>query len=858
MRRTVGFLLSLAAAVLALPVLHLGAAPGLTLPGLQPNGSRLLIDNWTITPAGRQSTLGELPLNMVLSPNGQYLLVTNGGADVESLQVISTADSRTIQTIPYAAPAGVLIGVAYSPDGKHAYAAGGGQNLIHTFSVGPKGSLTAGSDIRLSVAKSDPYPLGLSVAPGGRVLYVAENLSNDLAIVDTASGAVLARVPVGAYPYQALVDSSGKHVYVSNWGDGTVSVIDTATRTVVATVATEKHPCAMAFGPRGALYVADANSDAVSVINRATNEVAGTISVRPNVQSPLSASPQGLAVSPDGNRLYVANAGENDVDVFGLGQVLGTASLLGRLPTAWYPTAVAAARNGKTLFVANAKGFGAGPNSGNFYWTAPNPARTIGPFIDGYCNCAPDKFSGSMIPGTLSTIPVPSTATLYRYSRQVALNDHFGDRLDLQRSPENPVPLPGRSSPIKHVIYVIKENRSYDQVMGDDAHGNGDPSLTLFPRAVTPNHHALADRFGLMDNFYADAEVSPDGHNWVMSANASDYNEKMWPQFYGGNRANRPYDFEGGSSINLSPGGYLWDAAAAAHISYRNYGEFYLFDANYGTKKLIPSGQAGSCAGPVTRTYTGMTIPAGQTLCFAPMDVNGSVAPKLVGHYDPRFRNYDMHYPESGRVAEWKREFRAFAAKNKLPRLEILRLPNDHTAGTSLGGYSPKASMAQNDLALGQVVDTVSHSRYWPSTAIFVTEDDAQNGPDHVEAHRTVGFVISPYTSERHPGTDHTLYDTASMVRTIELILGLKPMSQYDATAVPMRRMFHRKPDLRPYTAAHETVSTSAVNTSRAFGVRASARMDFAEEDHAPMDALNHLLWHAIKGARVPYPRTSP
>jgi phospholipase C len=407
------------------------------------------------------------------------------------------------------------------------------------------------------------------------------------------------------------------------------------------------------------------------------------------------------------------------------------------------------------------------------------------------------------------------------------------------------------------VIYIIKENRSYDQVMGDDVHGNGDPSLTLFPRAVTPNHHALADRFGLMDNFYADAEVSADGHNWVMSANASDYNEKFWPQFYAGNRGNRPYDMEGGSRVDLSPGGYLWDSAAAAHISYRNYGEFYLFDASYGTKHLIPATQSGSCTGPVTTAYTGTTIPAGQALCFAPMDINASVAPNLVGHYDPRFRNYDMHYPESERVAEWKREFLGYVAHNTLPRLEILRLPTDHTAGTSVGGFTPDATMAQNDLALGQVVDIVSHSKYWASTAIFVTEDDAQNGPDHVDAHRTVGFVISPYTGESHPTVDHTLYDTASMIRTIELILGLHPMSQYDASAVPMWRMFHSKPDLRPYTALAETVSTTAVNGPHAFGARASGRMDFTEEDHAPMDGLNHILWHAIKGARTPYPRFS-
>jgi YVTN family beta-propeller protein len=366
MRRKIGLLVLLAALMLALPAGHLGAAAGWRLPGLQPNGSHLLVDNWTISPAGRQSTLGELPLNETMSPDGRYLLVTNGGAGVESVQVISTANSRVIQTVPYSAPDSVLIGLAYSPDGKRAYAAGGSTNVIHAYDVAANGRLSPTADLTLGSAKSSLYPLGLSVSQDGRTLYVAENLANDVAFVDTVSGTVVARVPVGTYLYQTLVGSGGKRVYVSNWADGTVSVVDTAKKSVVATVRTGSHPCAMAFGRGGALYVADANADAVAVINTTTDRVAGTISVRRYVHAPLSASPEGLTVSPEGARLYVANSGDNDVDVFALGHVLGSHTLLGRIPTAWYPTAVLASRNGKTLFVANAKGMGAGPNSGNF------------------------------------------------------------------------------------------------------------------------------------------------------------------------------------------------------------------------------------------------------------------------------------------------------------------------------------------------------------------------------------------------------------------------------------------------------------------------------------------------------------
>jgi hypothetical protein len=518
-------------------------------------------------------------------------------------------------------------------------------------------------------------------------------------------------------------------------------------------------------------------------------------------------------------------------------------------------------KDGNVLYVTNAKGRGAGPNDKQY---SPNPTRQNAPIVnaitgynDGYCNCTFDQYSGSMIVGTLSTIATPGTGLLRLYSDQVARNDHVGDTSINMRTPGNPIPVPGGTSPIKHVIYIVKENRTYDQVFGDLPKGNNDPALTLFGQANTPNLHALAEQYGIFDNFYADAEVSADGHNWVDSANASDYNEKMWPQDYSpGAGRNRGYDFEGGSKINLSAGGYLWDDAANAGITYRDYGEFY-YDTFSGSQvTLIPASQASTCPGAIANTYTGVTIPAGDVLCFPSESVNAATTPNLVGHFDPHYRTFDTHYREADRMAEWTREYNQFVANNNLPQLTILRLPNDHTAGTTPGALTPQAFVAENDLTVGQVVDTVSHSKYWASTAIFVTEDDSQNGPDHVDAHRTESLVISPYTYHTEPTVDHTLYDTAAMVRTIELILGLNPMSQYDIAAMPMWRDFTSHPNTATYTALPEQYAPNQINPASAYGAQASNKMDFKYADAIDEGQLNEILWHDIKGANTPYPGT--
>ncbi|GHO89285.1 bifunctional YncE family protein/alkaline phosphatase family protein [Dictyobacter formicarum] len=829
-------------------------------PGTQ-NGATRLIDTWTITPAGSQMTLGDLPLNAVLAPDGRHLLISNGGAGIQSLQVVSTTDHKLIQTIPYISPHSVFVGLAYSPDGKTVYASGGGENIVHTYAVSANGQLREGDAIHLifnSSRSRNLFPTGLSLSPDGKRLYVANNLTNSVDVVDTGNKTVLAIMQVGSFPYTTLARKDGKEVYASNWGDSSISVISTATSNEIASIAVGQHPTAMTLSPDNHyLYVADTNSDAVSIVDTTTRREAGRISVAPHPHAQLSSSPQGLALSADGKTLYVVDAGNNEVVVINLQH--NTGQVQGRIPTAWYPTSVNVDVANSTLYVTNGKGTGAGPNDKRLY---ADPMRAHPPIVDAvsgfkdqYCHCAFDGFTGSMIRGTLSIIEVPKAQRLKLYTDQVARNNGKPDAVLNERSADNPIPRPGGTSPIKHVIYVIRENRTYDQVLGDEKLANGDANLVLFPRQNTPNGHALAERFGLFDNFYADAEVSADGHNWTNSANANDYIEKMWPQDYsaGPQGRHRPADFSGSRAIGLSPGGYIWDAAAEAHITYRDYGEFYQLHAKE-PPHLLPAKQEPGCAGPVAHTYISKPVPPGQVLCFSPMQIADKVVPNLVGHYDPRYKSFDLDYLDVDRVKEWKREFTQFVAHNNLPQLEIVWLPNDHTQGTKPGKLTPQAMVADNDYALGQIVDTVSHSKYWASTAIFVTEDDSENGPDHVDAHRTASLVISPYTAHGQVYVDHTLYDTAAMLRTIELILGLRALSQYDANAVPMWRAFTNSADTTPYTLHAENVSTTALNGRRAYGASASSLMDFSAEDRIPMDQLNQVLWYAIKGTHTPYP----
>jgi hypothetical protein len=496
----------------------------------------------------------------------------------------------------------------------------------------------------------------------------------------------------------------------------------------------------------------------------------------------------------------VANADDDAVAVVDVDGPPDRARAVGFVPVGWYPAALALTPDGRTLFVANAKGSGSRSNAKD----GPDPTR----------EASGDAGHLKRMPGSVSRVPVPSPSRLRAHTERAYRNRKPSARGVSPARASSVVPLaPGVVSPIRNVLYVIRENRTYDQVFGDLERGNGDPSLTVFGREVTPNAHALVDEFVLFDNFYADAEVSADGHNWSMAGYATDYTEKTWVPCYGG--LGFPYDYEGGDPIASPTAGYLWDAAARKGLSVRNYGEFVgLSPENPGT------GFDGRYEG------------------------RGDV---LRGNTCPFFPGFDTDILDNTRVDLWLREFRAFLAKRSFPRLSIVRLGNDHTVGTKRGAKTPRAMVADNDLALGRLVEAVSTSPIWKETAIFVVEDDAQNGPDHVDSHRTLALVISPYT-RRGGAVDSTLYSTTSMLRTMELILGLPPLSQHDAAATPMTNAFRDDPDPTPFRHLPVPVDLYETNPDGAPMQADCDSWDFTREDATPEIPLNEAIWKSVRG----------
>jgi hypothetical protein len=457
--------------------------------------------------------------------------------------------------------------------------------------------------------------------------------------------------------------------------------------------------------------------------------------------------------------------------------------------------------------VANGKGLTSLANP-----QGPNPLQRV--------SRSTEQYIAGLLHGTLGIIDFPNPERMAAYSKQAYSCSPLRADQGVSAEPSEGNPIPrriGDASPIKHVLYIIKENRTYDQVFGDMKEGNGDPNLCLFPERITPNHHRLARQFVLLDNFYCDGEVSADGHEWSMGAYATDFVEKVWPLVYRGSpRKKLTYPAEGNVDAIARPaGGYIWDRCAEAGVSYRSYGEW---------------------------------ISNGKT----PMDPAKALVKALEGHFDPGFRGFDLDYPDQKRVDRFLEELARFEKEGEMPRFIVLRLPNDHTAGTKIGKPTPTAQVADNDLALGRLVEAFSQSRFWNDTAIFVVEDDAQNGSDHVDAHRTVALVISPYTKQGH--VDSTLYSTSSMLRTMELILGLKPMSQFDAAARPMYNSFQAQPDPRRYQHVVPDTDMKATNLASAWGAQLSEQFDLTKEDAADDLLLGEVIWRSVRGPDSPMP----
>ena len=832
-----------------------------------PAGARLptgvLLD-----PAGRSSDLGNMPLSMVLAPEGDRVVVLLAGWREQGLQVVETRTGRVLQTLELPA---AFLGMAFAADGHTLYVAGGYEDVVYRFDWQGGAAKPAGA-IALAekgAEKGSRYPAGLALARDGKTLYVAENLADALAVVDLASGKVVQRLPAGHLPYDVAVGKRGE-VYVSAWGGDTVSVFEAApgagaaaggaapgaaatpaaagaaaasTAAVTSLVAAGsievgRHPSALLLGAGGArLFVASASTDRVAVVDTRTRQAVARLNDPPPAGPAEGSTPSALALSGDGRRLLVAESDNNAVAVFDLaaatsgvadgsvGAARGSRGrrdrLAGRIPVEWYPTAVLAA--GDSLLVLNGKGRGAGPN----------PA---GPHF-GEAKRDPRSYTLGQTSGTLTVLaPMPGRAQLTALDRRVARANGWERAVplaaDAPGAAEVPEPreepeerlgsVPAASAltrarraphypPLRHVVFIIKENRTYDQVFGDMPGGDGDPRLQYFTRAEAPNHRALAERFGLYDHFLCNGEVSTQGHSWSTAAYSNDYIEKTTPSAYSSRRGEDKDDELAG----FPAGGFLWDLARARGYGVRIYGE-------------LATAAKDAAGGTVYRS------------------VVASAAPLT----SPTYPAWDLAIPDQRRADAWLAELADYVRQGQMPALEVLHLPNDHTSGAKPGMPTPRASMADNDLALGRIVEGLSHSPFWKDTVVFVVEDDAQNGPDHVDSHRAPLLVISPYNRR---GAVHRFANTTDVLATIEDILGLDSLSHFDSFGRPLRGIFAATPDLTPYQAQVPKQSLTDVNPPNAPGAGQSSRLDFTAPDAAPAAELNEILWRSLKGGE-PYP----
>lgn len=776
----------------------LGCASTLSpiLPGKLSDGRVRLPNGWFLSPAGAQVEVGELPLNLAVTPDERYVICTDNGTAVQDLSVVDVNTWSVVQKVPVAK---AWVGLRLFDSGRRLLVSGGNDNRVDIYAF-DSGTLRLVDS--LIIAPPRPSAVvwvgGVDIDEKEGIVYAAGKEDRTLHMLRLSDRKLIRNLPLPATPYTCLVSLAHPYVFVSLWGGSGVAFVDRRSGQIDRIVKVGDHPCDMVESPDGRrLFVANANNNTVSVVSIAEAKVQEEIitSLFPDAQN--GSTPNGVALSADGGKLFIANADNNYIAVADI-RTEGTTQSLGFIPSGWYPTSIKILPTSGRIIVANGKGGSSQANPGG-----PNPNNPR----------HSKEYIGSLFKGSLSRIDAPDEKALSVYSSQVYANSRLTGTA-VSAGPGNPVPdKEGGRTPIQHVFYIIKENRTYDQIFGDIGSGNGDPSLTIFGEEVTPNQHALARQFVLLDNFYADAEVSADGHNWTMGAYATDYVRKTWPTSYGGRGGK--YEYEGGYPDAYPSAGYLWDDCKRAGVSYRTYGEF----------TEIPS-HAG--------------------------DSSVALLPSLVGHTAPFFRGWDLAYSDIQRFADWEKEFSAYERSGDLPRFQTIRLPNDHTEGTRAGHLTPRAFVAQNDQALGMFIDRISHSVYWSSSVVFVIEDDAQDGADHVDAHRTTALVISPYVKRN--AIDSELYSTSSMVRTIELILDLPPMSQFDASATPMFNSFRTVPDTTPFVYRKAAINLEEKNPPGAYGQIRSQEMDFSRADAAPDHELSEIVWRSVRGADCPMP----
>jgi len=878
---------------------------------------------------GHMAALNSFPATVALSPERHYAAFLNEGYGTPAAgirQSITILDLKTNHLADFPderlgedAHQSYFLGLAFGSDGKHLYASmgsitdptgekqgnAGNGVAVYGFNDGkvtperflkiPPQKIGGGKKVAYGLRKTPsgtaiPYPAGLAVisAQGADKLLVANNLSDNVVLLDSASGKILQQFDVSthqvvpsSFPYTVVANPDGKRAWCSLWNSSKIAELDLVRGTVARwislqrdhdTIVSTPHNTAMLFdAPQNMLFVAMSNSDRVAIVSADSGVVSGYLDTSLPGQNYAGTYPTALARSADGRYLFVADSSLNAVAVFDVPSLFAEVKrpAIGFIPTDWYPSALATV--GDSLLIATAKGQGTGPNNFKVKTGVGHRHREY-------------AYIATLLYGSLARLNYREVVKqLPELTRQV-------QETNLLRSDPGKIHFQGGSNPIRHVIYVLKENRTYDQILGDLKVGNGDPSLTMYGADVTPNEHKLALQFGVLDNFYDSGEVSGDGHEWSTAAITSDYNEKTWQIGYRGEE--RTYDFAGmvadefplennQPDVDAPATGFIWDNLAAHGLTYRDYGEFVggIWCRSEGVsspKKSAPSSLSAQCAQAQIRK--GDPLPAnvgaprgGPSPWPWAIPVLKGVKPTkaaLRDHFDPNYADFNTDYPDQLRADEFLNEFEGFVRARKqgngkdkdkeLPQFVLLYLPDDHTGGTRAGKPRPAASIADNDLALGRVVEAVSHSPYWDDTAIFVVEDDAQNGADHVDAHRSIAFVISKYApgSAERPFLDHAFYTTVNMVHTMEVLLGLPPMNQNDGYAPVMAPLFTGAGNQPAFTADWRNRDDGLiyqVNPPHLPGAKQSAKMDFSRPDAVNTTLLNSILWRDSKG-NVPQP----
>ena len=797
-------------------------------------GGFLLNSGWTIRPAGTQVPVDTLPMSTALSHNGKFLLVLNGGYNPPSISVIQVAQKKEIGRTKLK---DAFLGLIMSPKDDKVFVGGGTTGKVFELSLDPETGIlspTREFDAVKDISSKGNALIGdIAITPDAHILYAADLYDDQVSVINVETGAFIASFKTGKRPYRLLLPPGGKRLLVTAWGEGTIYQHEATTGELQRKVRVGPHPTDMVWlnravpaddGQANSSYVArlfvtasntnNAYSFGASADGQLTQLENINLSLTP--LQPLGMTPSALALDVKGTRLYAVCSDGNAVAAIDI--TSARSRVLGFIPTGWYPTAVRALETGE-LVIVNGKGLGSHPNP-----HGPNPMIRAAPSHEGGTPVAVE-YVGHIQNGSVGFLPEPDSSVLADFTKQVRDNSPYRD--DLLEGPPNGemtalfAKTENHASPLQHVIYIIKENRTYDQVLGDMSKGNGDQSLVLFGEKYTPNLHKLAKDYILYDNFYENADVSADGHNWATAAIAPDYTMKLWPSEYG--HRSRVYDFEGGEPANTPPAGYLWNNAMQAGLSVRDYGQWI---TNFPAKDVVDGVQ-----------------------------VKQVRDASLVPHVDMRYRGFDLDYTEVDRAKEFIREWKQFETDGKAQAISIVRMGNDHTKGATPGAFTPLAYNADNDYAVGLLVDAVSHSSLWSSTAIFVIEDDAQNGPDHVDSHRAPVWIISPYT--KRGIVDSSMYNQAGVLRTMELILGMRPMTQFDAGARPMFESFSKVAETTPFNAISPKVSLTDRNPGKSAESAESARMNFKDADLVDDDELTAVIWRSIKHAEAPAPTRS-